>query len=59
LWVKIESITYNPVPQPVVTITVDAPDELYFVNNILTHNSETISEKAIEESFIPNNDMLV
>jgi len=58
-WVKIESIEYNPTPQDVVTITVDSLDELYFSNWVLTHNSFTIAEKAIEESFIPENDTLV
>ena len=58
-WVKIESIEFIPEPQDVVTITVDSDDELYFSNWVLTHNSLTIAEKAVELSFIPNNDSLV
>jgi hypothetical protein len=43
----------------VVSIAVDSDDELHFTAGSLTHNSYTIAEKLIEESYKTNNDMLV
>ncbi len=58
LWVKIKNIEYIW-EEKVVTIAVKSDDELYFSNWILTHNSLTIAEKAVELSFLPNEDTLV
>lgn len=58
-WVKIKDIEFIEIPQDVVTIQVDSDDELYFSNNILTHNSKVIWERVVEESFLKENDTLV
>lgn len=57
-WHSIKNIEYIW-EQEVVSIWVDSDDELFFTEWSLTHNSFSIAEKAVEESHIPNNDILV
>jgi len=57
-WHWIKNIEYVW-EQDVVSIWVGSDDELFFWAGSLTHNSFCIAELCIEESFIPNSDLLV